>query len=411
MLTNSKIKAVKADPVKYPKGQKIADGGGLHLFVSPKGAKVFRFRYRIHGREKLISLGAYPDVKLAEAREKRTEMRRLVAKGIDPSEKRQAEKAATANTFKAIAEEWLSAMGKARKDGRAAMSASTIEKVRRRLELYIYPTLGNRPIATITAPDLLQALRRIEKLGKHDTAHRTKAAAGRVFRYAIATGRAERDVAADLKGALTPVRVKNLAAVTERKEIGALLRALDGYQGQPQVMAALRLAPYLFVRPGELRAAEWSEFDLNAAEWRIPAERMKMGERHIVPLASQAVAILEDLRGITGHGRFVFPSLRGRDRYMSENTITAALRRLGYDGDTMTAHGFRSMASTQLNELGFHPDLIELQLAHKPRDQVRAAYNRAERLAERRAMMQSWAHFLDGLKADNRGKVRSLRGR
>jgi integrase len=408
MLTDSKIKAAKAKEKAY----KIADRLGLHLFVSTAGAKVFRFRYRIHGREKMISLGAYPDVRLKEARDKRDEFRRLVSQGIDPSEQRRAEKLAHANTFKAIAEEWLAAVAKPEKNGRATMAPTTIEKIRRRLERFIYPSLGGQGIATISAPELLRRLRKIEHLGKHETAHRTRAACSRVFLYAIRTGRADRNVAADLQGALTSVKTKHFAALTDRKEIGALLRAIDGYQGQPAVMAALKLAPLVFVRPGELRAAEWAEFDLEAKhpEWRIPAERMKSRERHLVPLARQAVAILEDLHEITGHGKYVFPGVRDRNRYMSENTITAALRRLGYEGDTMTAHGFRAMASTQLNELGLPPDVIERQLAHKERNEVRAAYNRAERLAERRDMMQQWADYLDGLKADSRGKVAAIRG-
>lgn len=407
MLSDAKARAAKAREKPY----KLHDERGLHLYVSTTGAKSWRFKYRIHGREKLISFGLYPDVSLADARDKRDDARKLVAKEIDPSAKRQAEKAAHANTFEAIAREWIDLATKQPKDGVArTVDPGTIDRMRRRLERYIFPHLGKRPISTITAPDLLTALRRIEATGSHETAHRTRSACGRIFRYAIATGRAERDVSADLKGALVPVESKSFAALTDPRRVGELLRAIDGYQGEPATMAALKLAPLVFVRPGELRAAEWSEFDLDATiqigkqtkpapEWRIPAERMKMRERHIVPLSTQAVEIVEELRPYTGERRFLFPSMRGRDRYMSENTIGAALRRLGFTKDEMSAHGFRSMASTLLNELGFAGDVIERQLAHKPRDKIRAAYNRAELLAERRTMMQAWADYLDSLRS------------
>ena len=251
----------------------------------------------------------------------------------------------------------------------------------------------------ITAQELLAALRRIEARGKHETAHRVRALAGRVLRFAVATGRAAHDVAADLKDALAPVKSRNFASVTDPVRVGQLVRAIDGYDGQPMTALALKLAPLVFVRPGELWGAEWSEFDLENAEWRIPGSRMKMGELHIVPLSVQAVTILRELQVLTGTLRLVFPSLLSLDRPMSENTINAALRRLGYSGDEQTGHGFRSMASTLLNEQGFPPDVIELQLAHSERNKVRAAYNRAQRLAERREMMQRWADYLDGLRA------------
>ena len=265
---------------------------------------------------------------------------------------------------------------------------------------FVLPHIGSRAIHKITPADVLAALRPIEARGKHETAHRTKQYVGQIFRYAVATSRAERDTTADLRGALTPATTKNHAAVTDPAAIGALLRAIDSYRGQPVTHAALKLAPLVFVRPGELRQAEWSEINVDAAEWRIPGERMKMGELHIVPLATQAIEILRGMLSLTGTGRFAFPSLRTNDRPMSENTINAALRRLGYSTDEMTAHGFRAMASTCLNEQGWHPDLIELQLAHAERNKVRAAYNRATRLAERKAMMQVWADYLDKLRAD-----------
>lgn len=263
---------------------------------------------------------------------------------------------------------------------------------------FVLPHIGSRPIHKITLADVLVSLRPIEARGKHETAHRTKQYVGQIFRYAVATSRAERDITADLRGALMPATTKHHAAVTDPEAIGALLRAIAGYCGQPVTHAALKLAPLVFVRPGELRQAEWSEINFDAAEWRIPGERMKMGGLHIVPLATQALEILRGMLPLTGTSRFVFPSLRTSVRPMSENTINAALRRLGYSNDEMTGHGFRAMASTCLNEQGWHPDLIELQLAHAERNKVRAAYNRATRLAERRTMMQAWADYLDTLR-------------
>ena len=268
-----------------------------------------------------------------------------------------------------------------------------------RLKSFLYPYIGKRPVNAITAQELLAALRRIEARGKHETAHRVRALAGRVLRFAVATGRAAHDVAADLKDALAPVKSRNFASVTDPARVGELLRAIDGYDGQAITALALKLAPLVFVRPGELRGAEWSEFDLENAEWRIPGSRMKMRDPHIVPLSRQAVVILRELQVLTGSLRLVFPSLISLDRPMSENTINAALRRIGYSGDEQTAHGFRTMASTLLNEKGFPPDVIELQLAHVERNKVRAAYNRAQRLSERRSMMQFWADYLDELRA------------
>jgi integrase len=275
----------------------------------------------------------------------------------------------------------------------------TLKKAQWTLNDLLFPHVGSRPIASITAPDMLRVLRPIEERGKHETAHRTKQRASEVFRYAIATGRAERDPTADLRGALAPPVVTNRAALTDPKEVGGLLRTVDGYVGQPATEFALKLAPYVFARPIELRAAEWSEFDLEKAEWRIPAARMKMKELHIVPLSKQAVEILRKLQHHTGSGRYLFPGLRTPTRPISENTLNAALRRLGYSKDQMTTHGFRAMASTLLNEQGWHPDVIELQLAHAERNEVRAAYNRAQRLDDRRRMMQALADYLDGLRS------------
>jgi integrase len=345
--------------------------------------------------EKLLSLGTYPDVPLKRAREKRDDARKLVADGIDPSARRQAERSAAANTFVAVADEWL--MIKKR-----SLAPGTWQRDHDQLHKWVVPYIGNRPIASIEAPDLLGVLRRIEAKGISDTAHRTREVCRRVFRYAIATGRATRDITADLRGALAPRTTKNYAAVTDPAKVGELLRAIDGYDGQPATAAALKFAPYVFVRPCELRAAEWSELSLEGPEpeWRIPAQRMKMGEAHIVPLSRQAVAILYELRPITGNQRYVFPAIGGGGRPLSENTLNGALRRLGHSSQQMTAHGFRSIASTLLNERGVHPDLIELQLAHSERNTVRAAYNRAQRLAERRVMMQNWADYVDRLRKD-----------
>jgi integrase len=386
-LSEAKIRASRPKERAY----KVFDERGLFMLVTPTGGRLWRFRYRMGGVEKLLTLGAYPDVPLKRAREKREDARKLVADGIDPSAKRQAERATQVETFEAIAKEWLDLQSK-------SLAVETMDILGTRLKSFLYPYVGSRPIASITAQELLAALRRIEARGKHETAHRVRSLAGRVFRYAVATGRAQHDVAADLKDALAPVKSRNFASVTEPARVGELLRAIDGYTGQPVTAMALKLAPLVFVRPGELRGAEWSEFDLEGAEWRIPAARMKMGEQHIVPLSRQAVAIVRELHALTGRGRYVFPSLLSAERPMSDNTINASLRRLGYTSDEQTGHGFRSMASTLLNEQGFPPDVIELQLAHAERNKVRAAYNRAQRLEERRKMMQAWADYLDGLK-------------
>ncbi|MFC4307605.1 tyrosine-type recombinase/integrase [Steroidobacter flavus] len=388
MLTEATVRSAKPAPKAY----KRFDEKGMFLFVTPTGSRLWRLKYRIHGKEKLLALGSYPEVSLKRAREKRDDARSLIADGIDPAAKKRAEREATADTLAVIADEYIELR-------REHMSARTLSKARWILDDWLLKYLGSRPIATIKAADILSVCRRLESRGKLETAHRTRALAGRVLRYAVATGRLERDPTADLRGALAPVTVRHHSAITDPQQIGELLRAIDEYQGQPATAAALRLAPLVFVRPGELRAAEWSEFDLDKAEWRIPGARMKMGEPHIVPLSTQAVEVLRKLQAITGDGKFLFPSLRSAARCISDNTINAALRRLGYSKEQMVGHGFRSMASTCLNEQGWHPDLIELQLAHAERNKVRAAYNRAERLAERRKMMQGWSDYLEGLKA------------
>jgi integrase len=363
------------------KNVRLSDGRGMYLEITPNGGKWWRFKYRIDGKEKRISLGVYPDVGLAEARDKREQARKLLAAGVDPGEHRKAEKIAVVenpeNTFQAVAREWFDMFSKPWAKGHA-------DKIIRRLELYIFPWLGARPIKAITAQELLAVLRRIEGRGANETAHRAMQVCGRVFRYAVATGRAERDPSRDLSGALAPVKEKHLASITDPQEVGALLRAIDAYNGEWITRCALRLAPLVFVRPGELRHARWSEIDFDKAEWRIPAARMEMRVQHIVPLSTQAIAVLRDLEQLTRKFDFAFPGTRSRERPMSENTVTAALRRMGYGGDEMTGHGFRSMASTLLNEQGWNRDAIERQLAHGERDAVRAAYNYAQHLAERR---------------------------
>jgi integrase len=389
MLTDTAVKAAIRAAQSAQKPLKRFDQGGLFLLATANGSGLWRFKYMFDGREKLIGLGKVPDVSLKQARERRDAARKLVADNIDPSAAKQAAKAARADSVEAVAREWLAAQKK--------LEPETIKAHTQRLEDYIFPLIGNRPIASVEPPDLLAALRRIEHKGLHDTASRTLALSGRVWRYAIATGRAKRDITRDLQGALVPAKPEHHAAIVDPKAVGELLRAL-------------KLAPMLFVRPGELRAAEWSEIDLDAAApaWRIPAEKMKMRDTHVVPLARQAVELLRELRTLST-GRLLFPSLRTSARPMSENTVNAALRRLGYSGDMQTGHGFRTIGSTMLNELGWHPDLIELQLSHQERNKVRAAYNRAQRLDERRKMMQAWADHLDVLRAGGDSKIVPIR--
>lgn len=387
-LTDSVIRNAKPAASQ----QKLFDGGGLFLLIKPNGSKLWRLKYRVNGREKLLALGVYDTVSLKQAREAREDARRLLARGIDPSAKRRSEKLATGNTLEALADEYL----KLREN---KLSPITLAKARWQLREFLLPALGKRPISDIKASDILQVLRRIEARGKLETVRKTKELLGRIFRYAVATDRAERDPTADLRGSLKAPVVRNHAAITEPRAVGELLRAIDDYQGQPATAAALKLLPHVFLRPGELRAAQWSEIDLEAHTWRVPAERTKMRREHLVPLSKQAAAILRELHAITGEGQLVFPAIGPRKRPLSENTLNAALRRLGYTGKEMVAHGFRATASTMLNELGFAPDVIELQLAHKDKDAVRAVYNRAARLADRKAMMQRWSDYLDGLKA------------
>nr|WP_320166531.1 integrase arm-type DNA-binding domain-containing protein [uncultured Methylophaga sp.] len=395
-LTDIKVKKAKGgitpDGKETTKRYKMGDTRGLYLEVSPNGGKWWRLKYRFEGKERRLSLGVYPDVSLKDARERREEFRRQIANGIDPAEVRKEEKeiAADKNCFETIAREWHQKFSATWTDDHAARTLTRIQND-------VFPWLGKRNIGEITAPDLLVVLRRVENRGALETAHRINQICGQVFRYAIATGRADRDISADLKGALPPTRVKHHSSITEPKAIGELLRAINSYSGSFITAIALKLSPLLFVRPGELRQAEWSEIDFENNEWRIPAEKMKMRELHIVPLSVQAVQLIKELQPLTGKGKYLFPSNRTATRPMSNNTINASLRRLGYTKEEMTAHGFRSMASTILNEQGWNRDAIERQLAHSERDGVRAAYNYAQYLPERKKMMQSWADYLDGL--------------
>lgn len=390
-LTNIACRNAKPCPKPY----KLADDRGLYLEIAPSGSKWWRFKFTFAQKENRISLGVYPDISLAEARERRDAARKLLANGVNPSLHRKLEKArniaAAANTFETVAREWF-----AKHSPRWAASHS--DKLLRRLERDIFPWIGPRPVGEIEPPELLAVLRRIEGRGTTDTAHRAHQNCGQVFRYAVATGRAMRDPTADLRGALAPVVKNHYPSVKRPGEVGALMRAIDGYQGTQEVRTALVLAALTFVRPGELRYAEWSEFDFTVAEWRIPAEKMKAGVPHVVPLSQQAFAALRELRPLTSRDRYLFPSERTRNRPMSENTVNAALRRMGYAKEQMTGHGFRSIASTLLNEQGWNRDAIERQLAHGERDDVRAAYNYAEYLPERRKMMQAWADYLDVLR-------------
>ncbi|HUO44512.1 MAG TPA: integrase arm-type DNA-binding domain-containing protein [Burkholderiales bacterium] len=392
LLTDIRIRGAKPDA----KTMRLFDGGGLYLEIAPSGGKWWRFKYRFDGKEKRVSLGVYPTIGLKDARLKHGEARKQLANGIDPGAQRKAQKASSneqaANTFAVIAREWI-------ERNSPKWGESYSKKIVRRLEVDLFPRLRSRPLAGIKAHELLVVLRKVESRGAIETAHRCMQYCSQIFRYAVATGRAERDPTFDLRGALTSVKQKHRASITDPKEVGELMRAIDGYQGSPVTKIALQLAPLTFVRPGELRGAEWAEFDLeDGKEWRISAHRMKMREQHVVPLSKQALALLKELRLLTGHSRYLFPGVRNHDRSMSENTITAALRRLDYEKGEMTGHGFRSMASTLLNEQGWNRDAIERQLAHAERSEVRAAYNYAEYLPERRKMMQAWADYLDRLK-------------
>lgn len=394
-LTDVAIRNAKPEAKAY----KLADGAGMFLLVTPAGGKLWRLKYRIDGREKLLALGAYPEIGLSDARKRREEARALIAHGKDPSREKQRDKARSriqaTDTFTAISNEYCA---KRRRDGEKGWSPATATRSEYLLSL-LTSSIGRMPIADIEPADVLAAVRKIEAKGNLESARRTLQLASMVFRYAVATARLRSDPTRDLRGALTAPTVTHYGAITDAKGVGELLRAIDGYEGQGLTKLALQFAPHVFVRPGELRHAEWEEFDLDAGVWNIPAGKMKMGKAHHVPLSKQALAILKQLHAATGPSGYAFPSIRSRTRPMSENTLNAALRRLGYTSEEMTAHGFRAMASTLLNESGkWNPDAIERALAHADGDKVRAAYHRGAHWQERVEMAQWWSDYLDQLR-------------
>lgn len=401
MLTVTAVNNAKPKDKPY----KLSDEKGLYLFVQTSGSKLWRFDYRFLAKRKTLALGSYPDVTLADARARRDNARKQLANDIDPSESKKAVKAsalkAGENSLEAVTREWAASYFKNK-------SSSHQERTLRRLELYIFPWLGKNPISEINAPQILDAVKRIEKLNKLETAHRTLQATSQVFRYAVQTGRALRDPCVDLRGALPATVVKHMAAFTEPKEIAELLRAIDGFTGSFTVQTALRLSPLVFTRPSELRTAKWSDIDLEANEWRYRVS--KTNTMHLVPLSKQAAKLLADIHPLSGHGKFVFQGGHDPKKPMSAAAINAALKRMGYDTQQdITAHGFRAMARTILHErLNIDPYIIEHQLAHKVPDALGAAYNRTKFIEQRTAMMQAWADYLDELKAG--AKILPLKG-
>jgi integrase len=393
-LINIQIK--QATPQEKP--YKLADGKGMYLYVTTKGQKYWRLDYRFGGKRKTLALGVYHDVSLADARNKRDDAKKQIGNDVDPSDVQRARKIAKTqsqdNSFKSLALEWY-------EKEKPHWSTHHIDRVGRMLSKELFPHIGNRPIGAITSPDLLACLRRVESRGAIETAHRVKQVAGQVFRYAVATGKAERDPSGDLKDALaTPIK-GHLAAITDPKEVGKLLLTLDDYYGTPEVATALKLAPLFFCRPKELRQMEWAEIDFHKQEWHIPANKMKTKADHIVPLCKQAIDELKKLLQLTGHRQYVFPSARSPKRPMSDNAVLSAMRRLGIPKEQMTGHGFRAMARTLLDEeLGYRIEWIECQLAHAVKDANGRAYNRTTYLRQRKDMMQHWADYLDGLKAE-----------
>ncbi len=394
-LTDTAAKNAKPKPDGKP--TKYSDGGGLYLHTMKSG-KYWRYDYKHPetSKRKTLAIGVYPDTGLKAARDKHEKARELLARGIDPSTYKQQSKAKlkakTENSFEQVAREWFVKFQPTWVEGHAS-------KIIRRLERHVFPHIGERPISEIEPPEILEkVLRRIESSGTLETAHRAKQNIGQVFRYAVATGRATRDQTADLKGALPPAKKKHFAAITDPLEVGELLRAMDNYRGTLETQIALQVSAYLFTRPGELRQMEWTEIDFEQSIWNVPANKMKSKQPHSVPLAKQVLTLLEEIRPLTGHRRYVFTSATDPKKPMSNNTVRQALRRLGYDNDTMTAHGFRALASTRLYEMGFESELIERQLAHVVGNDVRRAYDRSQRIEERTAMMQQWANYLDSLK-------------
>lgn len=391
-LTDTKTRTAKPREKEY----KLFDGDGLYILITPSGGKLWRFKYRYDGKHKLLAFGSYPEINLLEARQRRDHARRLLANNVDPGAVRKAQKQSKiedTETVEVIAREWHEKFKSKWTEGHAT-------KILRALERDVFPWIGTRPIKEIKAPELLTVLRRVESRGVLEGAHRIRGLCSQFFRYAVSTGRSERNPAQDLIGALAPAKENHLAAITEPAKVRELLLAIDGYSGSYVVRCALQLSPLVFTRPGELRHMEWSEVDFDNALWSIPAEKMKMREAHLVPLSKQSLAILRDVQKLTGVSRYAFPSGRTFDRPMSNNAVLAALRYMGYTKDEMTPHGFRAMARTILDEvLQIRPDFIEAQLAHRVSDPLGRSYNRTHHLIERRKMMQSWADYLDGLKA------------
>lgn len=391
-LTDLKIKHLKPET----KTVRYSDGRGLYLEISPTGGKWWRFKYRFGGKEKRISLGVYPDINLKDARLRCEDAKRKIKEGIDPSLERQSQRAcrtvSAENSFEAIAREWFSHREK-------EIAGNHSGRIFSRLERDVFPWIGSLPIEQITAPVVLSLLRRIVARGAVESAHRAKSSISQVMRYAITTGRAERDPCPDLKGALPSPRVQHFSAIIDPGKVGPFLNALDEYEGSFIVKCALRLAPLVFVRPGELRQAQWTEINFDRAEWRFFVSKTKID--HLVPLSTQAISILKEIRPLTGHGKYIFPSPRSLNRPLSDNGILSALRRMGFEKDEMSGHGFRAMARTLLaEELHIRPEIIEHQLAHKVPDALGAAYNRTRFIKERVVMMQDWADYLDKLKLD-----------
>jgi integrase len=402
ILPLTDMKVLKVKPQDKP--IMLFDGRGLYLLITPSGGKLWRFKYRFDNKSKTMAFGTYPEISLLDARHRREDARKLLANNIDPGAIKKAQKQAkveSTETFEVIAREWHDRF-------KLTWTAGHAGTIMDRLERDLFPWTGKRPIAEIKPTELLSAMRRVESRGALESAHRIRTICGQVFRYAVATGRAERDISVDLKGALPQPQEKHRAAITEPVEVAKLLRAIDDYSGSFVVRCALRIAPLVFVRPGELRHMEWTELDFENAQWNIPAGKMKMKEPHLVPLSKQAIEILKELQSLTGTSRYCFPSGRSFDRALSDNAILSALRRMGYAKDEMSGHGFRAMARTILDEvLQVRPDFIEHQLAHAVRDPNGRAYNRTAHLVERRKMMQMWADYLDDLRR-NQLKSRQL---
>lgn len=393
-LTNTAVKSAKPKKKQY----RLTDGQGMYLLIKPSGKKYWRLDYALHGKRKTFAIGTYPAISLKNSRLLRTRAKALVSDGIDPVQYRhkvqEKQKDLAANTFEVLALEWLTKQEQAWTKGHARTVIS-------RLRRDILPWLGSRPVKEITAPEILKVLLRIESRGAIETAHRCKTIISQVFRYSIATGSADRDPAADLKGALTPAQPKKMAAITDPEGTAELLKAIGSYQGDIVTRCALKFSAMSFGRPGEIRHAEWHEINWIKKEWLIPSHKMKARRDHTVPLSDQALEVLREIYPLTGQGKYVFPSLRTSSRPMSNNTVLAALRRMGFTKDEMTPHGFRSMASTLLHENGWDHEVIELQLAHSRRDKVAAAYDRSRRLPERKKMMSWWSNYLQQLEHNN----------